>query len=58
MKGMQYVIARQSEWAKNRDIELIGSKGGRGRPTYTTTLDKNLFQSLANHGIGPQILRF
>ncbi len=46
MKGLQYVIARQSEWAKNKGIELIGSKVTRGRPTYTPTLDENLFQPL------------
>lgn len=46
MKGYHYIIAKQSEWAKNHGIELIGSKGARGRPTYTPTLDGNLFQPL------------
>ncbi len=46
MKGFQYVIAKQSEWAKNHGIGLIGSKGTRGRPTYTAKLGDNLFQPL------------
>ena len=46
MKGVHYIIAKQSEWATNHGIKLIGSKGTRGRPTYTPTLDENLFQPL------------
>jgi len=46
MKGSHYIITRQSEWAKNHGIGLIGSKVTRGRQTYTTTLDENLFQPL------------
>lgn len=46
MNGYQYILARQTEWAKNQGFDLIGSKINRGRPTYTTNLDFNLFQPL------------
>jgi hypothetical protein len=46
MNGYQYIVAKQTEWAKNRGISLIGSKVTRGCPTYTATLDENLFQPL------------
>ena len=46
MKGLQYIIARQSEWARNHSIASIGSKVTHGRPSYTPTLDENLFQPL------------
>ena len=31
MNGYQYIIAKQTEWAKNQGIDLIGSKIDRGR---------------------------
>jgi len=46
MKGNQYIIIKQTEWAKNHGIALIGSKVTRGRQTYTPTLNENLFQPL------------
>jgi hypothetical protein len=46
MDGYQYILAKQTEWAKNRGITLIGSQGNRGRPSYTAQLDDNLFQPL------------
>ena len=46
MNGYQYIVSKQTEWAKNRGISLIGSKVTRGRPTYTPTIDENLFQPL------------
>ncbi|MDO9567488.1 MAG: hypothetical protein Q7J15_12220 [Candidatus Desulfaltia sp.] len=46
MNGYQYILAKQTEWAKNQGLDLIGSKINRGRPTYTTNLDYNLFQPL------------
>jgi hypothetical protein len=46
MDGYAYILAKQTEWAKNRGLELVGSKIDRGRPTYTTKLDQNLFQPL------------
>jgi len=46
MNGYQHILAKQTEWAKNRGITLIGSQGKRGRPSYTARLDDNLFQPL------------
>lgn len=44
--GYKYIISKQIEWAKNRGIPLTGSKGERGRQTYTLTLEQNLFEPL------------
>lgn len=46
MNGYQYILAKQTEWAKNNGLNLVGSKGNRGRPAYTVNLDYNLFQPL------------
>jgi hypothetical protein len=46
MNGYQYILAKQTEWAKNHGLDLIGSKVNRGRPMYTINLDHNLFQPL------------
>ena len=46
MNGYKYILEKQSEWAKNKGIELIGSKITRGRPSYTPKINENLFQSL------------
>ena len=46
MKGTDYILAKQVEWAKNQGIELIGSQGARGRLAYTQELKDNLFQPL------------
>ena len=46
MNGYEYILAKQTAWAANRGIVLIGSKGSRGRPAYTPNLDQNLFQPL------------
>ena len=46
MNGYQDILAKQTEWAKNQGIDLIGSKINRGRPAYTIDLDYNLFQPL------------
>ena len=46
MNGYQYILAKQTEWAKNQGMDLIGSKVTRGRPAYTLNLDQNLFQPL------------
>jgi len=46
MNGYEYILKKQTEWARNSGIALIGSKGARGRPAYTTRLDDNLFQPL------------
>ncbi len=46
MNGYQYILAKQTEWAKNRGLDLVGSKIGCGRPVYTINVDHNLFQPL------------
>lgn len=46
MNGYQYILAKQTEWAKNRGLELIGSRIKRGRLMYTSKLNDNLFQPL------------
>jgi hypothetical protein len=46
MNGYQYILAKQTEWAKNQDLDLVGSKINRGFPTYTKNLNDNLFQPL------------
>lgn len=48
MQAREYILARQVQWAMNRGLKLIGSKGERGRPIYTDNLDDNLFQPLDN----------
>jgi hypothetical protein len=42
----EYILSKQIQWAVDRGITLIGSKGKRGRPTYTTELNDNLFEPL------------
>jgi len=46
MKGYEYILSKQIAWATNYGITLVGSKGKRGRPSYTLELDQNLFQPL------------
>lgn len=46
MDGYRYIIEKQSEWAKNKGIELIGSKVTRGRLSYTSRINENIFQAL------------
>ena len=46
MAGFEYIFAKQTAWAQNRGIKLFGSKRERGRPAYTSPLEKNLFQAL------------
>ncbi len=46
MKAREYILSKQIQWAMNRGITLIGSKGERGRHAYTPTLDQNLFEPL------------
>jgi hypothetical protein len=63
LSGYEYIVSKQIQWANNRNIPLIGSKGERGRPTYTHDLDQNLIEPLLeeNHnqfkgGNGQEIL--
>ena len=46
LSGYEYIISKQIQWAQNHNIPLIGSRGKRGRPTYTLDLNKNLFEPL------------
>jgi len=46
LNGYKYILTKQTEWANNRGITLIGSKGDRGRPSYVRQLNENLFQPL------------
>jgi hypothetical protein len=47
MKAYQYIKAKQTQWALNRGIQLVGSKGGKGLPAYTPELNLNLFEPLS-----------
>lgn len=44
MKAFDWILLKQLQWAQNSDIELIGSKGIRGRKAYTPSLQENLFE--------------
>jgi len=46
MNAHEYILAKQINWALNRGIRLVGSKGERGRPAYTSRLEDNLFEPL------------
>lgn len=46
MQVYEFIISKQIQWALNRGIQLIGSKGERGRLAYTTDLNQNLFEPL------------
>jgi hypothetical protein len=46
MHAHEYILTKQIQWALNQGIQLVGSKGHRGRPAYTPTLDQNLFEPL------------
>ena len=46
MKAYEYILSKQSQWALNKNIKLVGSKGVRGRSAYTKRLRDNLFEPL------------
>ncbi len=46
MKAYKYILTKQIQWALNQKFVLIGSKGNRGRPSYTRELENNLYQPL------------
>jgi hypothetical protein len=46
MNGYDYIVAKQTAWATQSGISLIGSKNERGRRAYTPTLAQNLFHPL------------
>lgn len=47
MNTYDKIIDKQIEWAKNREIDLIGSDGKKGKQCYTKELNQNLFQELS-----------
>lgn len=47
MNSFEYIFSKQVSWAQNQGINLIGSKGLRGRQAYTKSLDENIFEPLA-----------
>ena len=51
MNSSEYIFSKQVTWVRNQGIGLVGSKGAHGRPAYTKTLDKNLFEPLAQQVI-------
>jgi len=48
MNTYNYILSKQIQWARNSGIELVGSKGKRGRLAYTKTLEENLFEPLSS----------
>jgi hypothetical protein len=46
MKAHEYILTKQTAWARRRGISLIGSQGGRGCKTYAPSLNENLFAPL------------
>jgi len=46
LRAYEYIISKQIQWALNCGIPLVGSKGRRGRPAYTSELNQNLFEPL------------
>ena len=46
MKAYEYILSKQTQWALNNNIKLIGSEGKRGHPAYTKRLMENLFEPL------------
>jgi hypothetical protein len=47
-KGHDYILSKQIQWAKRKNIKLIGSKVTKGFPAYTQKLDDNLFEPLVS----------
>jgi len=47
MKAYEYITGKQTQWALNRGISLVGSEGNKGRPSYTSKLNQNLFEPLS-----------
>ena len=52
MNSYEYILSKQIQWAlNNHNIKLIGRKGDRGRPAYTSKLEDNLFEPLSKKTI-------
>jgi len=48
MKGHKFILSKQVQWARRKNIALIGSKVDKGFPAYTKKLNENLFEPLAD----------
>ena len=46
MKAIDWIKSKQVEWARSNGIDLIGSKGDKGKRAYTTKLSDNLFKPI------------
>lgn len=46
MNGYTYIKQRQIQWARRKQIPLVGSQGARGEQAYTERLEQNLFEGL------------
>ncbi len=46
MRGYEYILTKQINWAKRNNIKLIGSKITKGKLAYTENLEQNLFEPL------------
>ncbi len=46
LTAYEYILLKQTAWAKSKGITLVGSKGDRGRLAYTRSLNDNLFEPL------------
>jgi len=46
MNAYEHIISKQIEWAENKGLHLVGSRGDRGRKVYTASIEDNLFQPL------------
>jgi hypothetical protein len=47
MRPAAFMLERQLAWANRHELALVGSKGERGRRTYATPLERNLFEPLS-----------
>lgn len=47
MNAYEHILSKQVEWARNNELDLVGSQINRGRPAYTRTLESNLFEPLS-----------
>jgi len=48
VRGYRQCKNRQKDWADRMGLPLLGSKGDRGEPAYTSTLGENLFKPIGS----------
>lgn len=48
MNGYKFILTKQINWVNRNNIKLVGSKKNKGRKSYTTKLEENLFEPLLN----------